>query len=418
MEMNERARGSFLGLAVGDCLGAPVEGMPAWEIEKRFGHVTEMLDPFDVWQRRPERGRLRGLHTDDTQQAWIVADVLLRHAAIVPDELARRFVSFAQARPDLPRGVHRGTGKAFRAAVERLTQGTPALEAGEPRASNGAAMRVAPIGIRFAGKPEEIARGTVLGSAVTHHDARAIEAAAAVAALVGALVADGGPTTFRGMIEAAIDGARRAENLIASGDPVKLEPAERAASGAVREVLASLLVRSGLGDEELFREIAKAANAHSPDRMIKRATDGFALASVTAAIAIAARAKDFRAAMETSVNAGEDTDSVAAIAGAIAGARFGAAAIPAEWIGALVAKDALGQVADLLGGGEGTPPDQEALEETWTRLERQEAGERARQEDEEDDDDEDDGGDEDDDEEEEEEEDEEDGDDDDGEEGV
>ena len=381
--MNERARGAFLGLAVGDCLGAPVEGMPAWEIKKRFGRVTDLLDPFEVWVRRPERGRLRGLHTDDTQQAWILADVLLKRKEIVADEVAASLVSFARARPDLPRGVHRGTGRFFRAAVDRLVAGTPVLEAGEISAGNGAAMRVAPVGLVLSGDATALVRHAVLASAITHRDARAVESAAGLAALIGALVGERPPAGLRGYLEAALEGARQAEALIAAGDPVALPAAGREHTGAFREVLAQLMVRVDHDDELLMREIADLAGAHSPGRRIKRATDGFALASVTASIAFAARAATFREAVENAVNAGEDADSVGAMTGALAGARFGAGAIPAEWLSGLVGAEALSQVADALGGGKTQPPDQEALEETWTRLEHAEGARRAQQADEE-----------------------------------
>ena len=393
--MNERVKGGFLGLAVGDCLGAPVEGMPAWEIAKRFERVTEILDPFEVWAARPERGRLRGLHTDDTQQAWMVADVLLANGRVVPEQLAARFVSFAHPRPDLPRGLHRGTGKFFRASVEKLAAGTPPLEAGADSAGNGAAMRVAPIGLRLAGDLDALVRSALLASAITHADARALESAAALAALVAALIQDAPPTGLRPCVEAALAGARKAEELLAAGDPVTLSAEARKYSGACREVLAGLLVRSDLPDAEFFRELANLAAKHSPTRKVKRASDAFALASVSAAIAITARASSFREALETAVNLGEDTDTLGAMTGALAGARFGAGAIPPEWLAAMVAVDALTQVAEALAGGAAAPA-QEPLEETWTRLEHAEGARRAELADEDDDFDEDEDEDEDD----------------------
>ncbi|MBI4864373.1 MAG: ADP-ribosylglycohydrolase family protein [Candidatus Riflebacteria bacterium] len=311
--MSDLKLGAFLGLAVGDCLGAPVEGMPAWEIQRRFGRVTTVLDPFEVWIRRPERGRLAGLHTDDTQQAWMVASVLLEHREIVPSELAERFVAFARPLPDLPRGLHRGTGRMFRTAVERLAAGTPALEAGVLSAGNGAAMRSAPAGIVFGADLDAVVRATLLAGAVTHHDPRGLEAAAALAALVGALVSDAPPRDFR---------------------------------------------------------------TCRPERRIKRGTEGFACASVAASIALASRAASFREVLEDVVNAGEDTDTTGAMAGAIAGARFGRAAIPDEWLATLVGRSELERVAAALAGEGPGAPQQMPLEEGWCRLEVAEARRR------------------------------------------
>lgn len=383
--MNERAKGAFLGLAVGDCLGAPVEGMPAWEIAKRFERVTEILDPFEVWQNRPERGRLRGLHTDDTQQAWMVADVLLSNKQLDPAVLAAKFVSFARPRPDLPRGLHRGTGKFFRESVEKLTQGAAPLEAASDSAGNGAAMRVAPVGIALSDL-DAVVTNALLASAITHNDARALESAAALAAVVAALLRDPQPASLRAYLEAGIEGARKAEEKLAANTPVTLSEEGRKFSGAFREVLTGIMVRADLEDTEFYREIANLAGKHSPKRIVKRASDPFALASVAAAIAITARAKSFRDALETAVNLGEDTDTLGAMTGALAGARFGAAGIPAEWLDVLVAKDALTQVAEALAGAPVTPPAQEPLEETWTRLEHAEGSRRAEAADEDEDD--------------------------------
>lgn len=142
MTPSDTKRGILLGTAVGDCLGAAVEGMPRWEIEKKFDRVTEILDPFDVWTRRPQRGRLRGLHTDDTQQTWMVWGALGSVSPVDTARLAKTFVRFAEPRPDLPHGLHRGTGRHFREAVDALKKGTPPLEAGRASAGNGADTRM------------------------------------------------------------------------------------------------------------------------------------------------------------------------------------------------------------------------------------------------------------------------------------
>jgi ADP-ribosylglycohydrolase len=376
----DRARGAFLGLAVGDALGAPVEGMPAWEIRKRFGRVTTVLDPFEVWSRRPERGRMRGLHTDDTQQAWILAAVLLARGDVVGADVARAYVSFARPRPGLPRGIHRGTGRAFREAVARLAAGGDAAGgAAQPSAGNGAAMRVAPVGIVLAGDADRVVRGALASGSMTHADPRALEAAAALAALVAALLSPHPPAGRPECLASAIEGARRAEQMLAAGTPVRL-PAQRAAwQGGFRTVLEGVLALGDAAPDDTLREVARLASSQGPDRPVKRGTEGFSPASVAAAIALGAGARDFRSALEDVVAGGEDTDTTGAMAGAIAGARFGMAAIPPEWIGALVARGPLAQVADALAGGGGVPPpEQEPLEELWTRAERDEAAGRAR----------------------------------------
>jgi ADP-ribosyl-[dinitrogen reductase] hydrolase len=374
----DRKRGAFLGLATGDCFGAPVEGMPAWEIQKRFERVTEILDPFEVWARRPERGRLRGLHTDDTQQAWMLVDALVEGAASLPESLAARFIAFNRPRPDLPRGIHRGTGRGFRAAVEALSKGTPALEAGLPTGSNGAAMRVAPVGVHYCDRPDELVRHALLASVVTHRDPRSMEAAAALAFLVGALVGSAPPADRATGFAAAIEGARRAEELLKSGWPVAIDATLLAHSGGFRNILEAI---ADLPVETILATVAQRAGALGPERPIKRGTEAFAPASVAASIAIALTQDSYRSVVETLVNAGEDTDSTGAMGGAIAGARFGASAIPTSWLDVLVGKEPLQAVAAVLAGEATALPQQETLEEGWTRAERDEALRRAREED-------------------------------------
>lgn len=377
MSASDMKRGVLLGTAVGDCLGAAVEGMPRWEIEKKFGRVTEILDPFEVWTRRPQRGRLRGLHTDDTQQTWIVWGALGASALVDVARIAKTFVRFAEPRPDLPHGIHRGTGRFFREAVGLLRKGTPPLEAGRPSAGNGAAMRIAPVGVYFSGSLERIVTASLQVSLITHHDPRGLEAAAALAALIGALTGNSPPSGAGACLMAAIDGARVAEELLAAGKPIALPSAALATSGAFRRVLTAMRVRLAEDPATMLAEIGKLASAEETGRRVRGGTDGFAPASVTSSICIALTAPSFREAVEIVVNAGEDTDTCGAMTGAIAGARFGAGAIPDTWLASLVAREPLEAVATAMAGGTAHIVDQEPLEEEWTRQEAAEAKRRA-----------------------------------------
>jgi ADP-ribosylglycohydrolase len=64
-------------LAVGDALGAPLEGLTAQQIRTHYGRVKNYVDGVQAWKRKPYRWRLRGLYSDDTQQALAICDVLL-----------------------------------------------------------------------------------------------------------------------------------------------------------------------------------------------------------------------------------------------------------------------------------------------------------------------------------------------------
>ena len=65
----DRARGCLLGLAIGDALGAPLEGLSAQQIRAHYGLVDDYVDGARAWKKKPYRWRMPGLYSDDTQQA-------------------------------------------------------------------------------------------------------------------------------------------------------------------------------------------------------------------------------------------------------------------------------------------------------------------------------------------------------------
>jgi ADP-ribosylglycohydrolase len=369
-------RGVMLGLLVGDCVGAPVEGMPGWEIQKRYGRVTTLLDPFEVWTRRPNRGRLRGLHTDDTQQAWILADLLAREGTLTPKSVAARYVSFARPRDGLPGGVFRGTGKFFRETVRSLVAGIPPLEAGQPTAGNGAAMRIAPVGAFLARRLDAVVPMALSVSSVTHRDPRALEAAAALAHVVACLLADGPPSTVGACVDAAMEGARLAEIELAAGRPIRLTLAEATHSGEFRRILGSVRLMISESFDVVVPRIGRLAGEIETTRRVRGGTDGFAPASVAAAIVVGCGAASYREAVECVVNFGEDTDTTAAMTGAIVGARLGSGDIPREWLDSILARTSLETVSTALAGTPADLPDHERLEEEWSRQEQAEAARR------------------------------------------
>src|SRR5271170_4747499 len=84
----DRVRGCMLGMAVGDALGGPLEGLSAQQIRTHYGRVRNYVDGVQAWKRKPHRWRLPGLYTDDTQQALALSDVLLDFGRVDPERLA------------------------------------------------------------------------------------------------------------------------------------------------------------------------------------------------------------------------------------------------------------------------------------------------------------------------------------------
>ena len=344
-------RGLVLGLATGDLRGAPHEGTLPGQVRD---HRSD---------QRPDRARLPGLHTDDTQQAWALAETLLATGGVDPADFGARLAAMVQPRPGLPRGWQRGTGRNFRAAAGALAAGIPWEQAGVVAATNGAAMRVAVVAVGARSLEECVQRALAAG-AVTHRSALALEPAAALAALAWALLARPAPPRAEWM-GIAREGATLAAGLLEKG-------------GAFADLLGRL-VDEGLTGlvalpriAELARPLRRIAAELTPERdreLAAVATDSFAPASVAAAIALAAGTPDYGAAIEASIAAGYDTDTVAAMAGALAGAAAGIDAVPQEWRADLLAQSALELVARALAGEPGRPPAQAPLEEEWSRAE-------------------------------------------------
>lgn len=135
----ERFVGTMLGVAIGDALGRPAEGRPPHVLRERYG----TLDRYRKW--RGWRGGPIGTVTGDTQLTMRVARSIVSHQEVRADDLAREFIAW------LPEG--RGKGRTCTQAVERLTAGHHWTISGLPSAGNGAAMRVAPIGLLRACDP-------------------------------------------------------------------------------------------------------------------------------------------------------------------------------------------------------------------------------------------------------------------------
>src|SRR5690606_35105602 len=91
----ERARGTLLGLAVGDALGAPLEGLSPQQIRAHYGQVVDYVDGATAWKKKPYRWRMPGLYSDDTQQALVLADVLLDRGRIDRERVGALYLELA-----------------------------------------------------------------------------------------------------------------------------------------------------------------------------------------------------------------------------------------------------------------------------------------------------------------------------------
>lgn len=283
-DLRDRFVGCLLGLAVGDALGAPFEGLPAEFILWHAGSVPDVL-------ARPLTEPLR--YTDDTEMMIGVAETLLAHGAILPDALLEQFA--ANYHPD------RGYGRGARQILESAAAGGDAdrvAESAMPGGSfgNGAAMRIAPVGLLFHHDLDAIRAQAEASARPTHRHPLGVEGARLMA-LATALAVAGPPFDRRGFYEMLLDDCREDEFRW--------------------QLRAARKLRFG----DSFAFLGNSLPAHR---------------SVVTAIACFSTAPtSFERCVEIAISLGDDTDTLAAMAGALSGAHLGIAAIPTRFVEAL-----------------------------------------------------------------------------------
>ncbi|MGC7101303.1 ADP-ribosylglycohydrolase family protein [Amycolatopsis lurida] len=299
-----RALGALTGLALGDALGMPTQSMSREEIARRYGRVTTLLPALADQPIAP--GMPAGSITDDTEQALLLARLLIDGGGRVePEVFAKALVAWEADM--IRRGSADLLGPSTKRALEALQAGVSADEAGRWGTTNGAAMRVTPIAI--ASRPDRAALldAVVDTSRVTHNTGLGLAGAAAIAGAVSAGIegADLGEALDEAE-QAAAAGARRGQ-WSAGGD---IATRIRWARGWVR----------GLGRADLANVLYDVIG-----------TSVAAQESVVAAVVLAdALGGEPFEALTLAAEIGGDTDTVAAMCGAILGAVHGAAVFPAE----------------------------------------------------------------------------------------
>ena len=333
----DRFRGCLLGLAVGDALGAPLEGLSAQQIRAHYGLVVDFVDGARAWKKKPYRWRMPGLYSDDTQQALALCDILVEQGRVDPDRLAGLYLSLATPKGNYV-GAHRGVGKSFRHVLADLERGIPPLEAGQLSAGIGAAMRIAPVALYFDDDPHGVFDAVMNASLMTHRDVRSLAGAFAVAHAVKRLAA-GEPRDPSFLLWLAADVAREEERIAAGFSHVvtSLTCHRRSLSCAIAHV-ESLLE---LPRDRAFNALIEEANRHGAVPACKRPTMGFPPACIPTCLYLLMTTESFEEAAIDVVNLGGDTDTAGAILGALAGAHYGVDAIPSKWLAGLQNREAV-----------------------------------------------------------------------------
>ena len=284
--------GCLLGTAAGDALGLPGEGLSRRRLARVFPDMTRMHFLGH-----------RGMVSDDTEHACLVAQALIETAG-EPDAFAR---ALARRLRFWLLGGPAGIGWATLRAVLKLWMGFAPDKSGVWSAGNGPAMRSALLGVCYGGGLERLKALVRVSSRLTHTDPRAEAGALAVA--VAASLASGSLPLEK--LPAAYLSAM--EGLLEDGELRTL----------IRKAIAS--VQSG----ETTGAFAAAIGA-------EERVSGYVNQTVPVVVhAWLSFPGDYRKAVLAVIRCGGDTDTTAAIVGAIAGAAVGKDGIPAEWLAAL-----------------------------------------------------------------------------------
>ncbi len=315
-DLDDRARGLMVGIAAGNLLGIVQEGWPQRRIAETYPDgVREIvvepgypddddlaqaiviaeaaaegrLDPHDLGRRFWKWAEVNG-----AGMGGLTGDVLARYGGAYPQRRARRGVRWDSGDDPVRQPVGLPITEASRDAWEG------------GRAGNGALMRCAPIAIRWCDDPAVLVRNSIVSAVPTHWDRRcgwscALSNLAVAAALRGESVMAGE------LLDAGLEGVRAALS--------ELEPYGYEARIPV-----------------LVREAIHAAYDLGMDRLVvDGATMGYTLLTLRVALSAYWCAPSFEQGLSSVVEAGGDTDTNGAVAGALLGARFGVEAIPARW---------------------------------------------------------------------------------------
>jgi ADP-ribosyl-[dinitrogen reductase] hydrolase len=267
----DRAAGAYLGLAVGDALGATVEFMTPREIREVHGEHRNLIG--GGWLKL-RKGRV----TDDTEMSLALGNAILAAGGIDAGAIAEAFSDWMRTKPvDIGHTVRRGI-------CQYRLNGTLEVPESEHDAGNGACMRCLPIALFTLGAAEEaVAEANRIQSHVTHHSR----------------LADAGTLTVIRMVQLALVGRPKSDLHLLADDLVAAEPQYRF------------------------------------DRRRMENPGGYLVETLRAVFQALFATDSFETALVDVVNRGGDADTTGAILGMIAGALYGPGAIPRRWLGVL-----------------------------------------------------------------------------------
>ncbi len=299
-QLISRARGALLGLVAGNQLGVPTEHLGTPEaIRSAFPNgVVDLAPP-------PKNSP----YDDDAAMALLLGESLLASRDFDAADVARRWVKWMKV-------DGRGIGVTTRRALTLIERGKEPFEAGRlahqenpgRSAGNGSVMRCIPVALRYHDSVDRLIRVSTQQAAITHADERCTWGAAAV---------------------------NLAARELLHGNIYFID-----------EVLHKIGDRAPRALRDAIHRVPREQESNLPIAVPEEA--GYVIHCVEIAFWFVAHDRTLEEALTYLVQAGGDTDTNAAVAGALLGARYGEAALPPRWVDQLVGAQGVAKLAEDL----------------------------------------------------------------------
>ncbi len=289
--LKDKFIGSLVGTAIGDALGMPIEGWHPHRIQAVYGEMREMLD-----------GRFSaGSWTDDTEMMIGIAESLIENKGFNGEHMAHRFI----ANFNVLRGYGSGSRRVLgwiRSGEETWDTAGERVFGGSGSYGNGAAMRIAPVGVFYFDDPEELRSIAYKSSQITHtHPLGKEGAALQVYAIALAVNADPSSSLNSDTFLKQLNAFNKEETVY---------------TPKLRKIQA-LLSEKSVDKTKVISELGNSVLAYE--------------SVPTAIYSFLANSDSFEEAVVYAVGLGGDTDTIGAMAGAISGAYHGVLGIPERW---------------------------------------------------------------------------------------
>ncbi|CAI0860977.1 ADP-ribosylglycohydrolase family protein [Serratia ficaria] len=298
LTQEQRVVGALYGQMLGDALGMPSELWPRERVKRHFGWIDRFLD--GPAENSAACYFKAGQYTDDTSMALALADALVEaEGQVVPELIARNVIRWVDSFDAFNKNI---LGPSSKLALGAQKQGTPIAELENNGVTNGAAMRVSPLGCVLPSAPlARFCRQTWLASSPTHKSDIAVAGAVVIAWAVSRAVEGASWEEIRLALPGVAEYAQRRQETTFS------------ASLSARIELAFRVVDESIGTEQASERVYQLVGAGVST-----------IESVPAALAMVQLAQtDPTRCAVLCANLGGDTDTIGAMATAVCGALNG-----------------------------------------------------------------------------------------------